>query len=66
MEYNEQERLEKEAEELMQELKELQFKYAQDKSNDNLKNLIEERRKKVVEIRTALRNSMSPVSKTRW
>ena len=65
MEYNEQERLEKEAEELMQELKELQFKYAQDKSNDNLKNLIEERRKKVVEIRTALRNSMSPVSKTR-
>ena len=65
MEINEQERLEQEAEELMQEIKELQFKYAQDKSNENLNQLIKEKRDKLFAVRVALTKSVTPVSKTR-
>lgn len=65
MEYNEQERLEKEATELINELKELQFKYAQNKESENLKQIIKEKRDKLFSVRLALQQSLSPSSKKR-
>ena len=65
MEYNEQERLEKEATELINELKELQFKYAQNKESENLKQIIKEKRDRLFDVRVALQQSLSPSSKKR-